>query len=238
MSTKLTIADPTIRIRPSDELCTVIASLTAEPEMPENILKIFQSFSGSGDANGKTVLQQQIPKPEFTKAELQCLRHLNDVETTRTNAELSEFCNLSMAIGDESDMGDESAVDDVETVDAKLLSKNKLKKLKERQKERARARLMLSLNDLKWLNVVLAKRRRDVDDFNVYLHDLLATSQVLLPKNEIHKRNPELEARCVRLRLEQDARVYNAMTKNVDSSRKQMPEDTIAYQSKLDFLLK
>lgn len=243
MSIKLTIADPSIRIRPSEELCTFIASLTTENEMPENVLKIFQSFCGAGDAKVSTIktFSQTILKPAFTKSELKCLRHFN--EDTRTHAELKELVDL--AATDDDDDDETKSDDDIDTLDSKKsLSKSQLKKLKEKQKERARYRLLLTLNDIKWLNVVLTKRRAESNEFNVYLHELLATSQVILPKNEIQTRNPVLEARCVRLRLEQDARMYNSMTRNVDSSRKQMPEDTIAYQSKcpvellLLFLLK
>ncbi|KAL9694766.1 hypothetical protein quinque_014051 [Culex quinquefasciatus] len=55
---------------------------------------------------------------------------------------------------------------------------------------------------------------------------------LILPENEQQKRNAELEARCQKLRKEQEAREYEAMTRNVDNVRTHMPQDTIAFQMK------
>lgn len=59
-----------------------------------------------------------------------------------------------------------------------------------------------------------------------------------LPENEIVPRNPELEKRIQRLKAEQEQRKYESMTKNVDSTRQNKPEDTIAFQSKSRDLMK
>lgn len=82
----------------------------------------------------------------------------------------------------------------------------------------------LSLADVKRLKEELGE--------GSYLCDVIAGAQLILPENEIIARNPVLEKRIQRLKAEQEQRVYNTMTKNVDSSRRFMPEETIAFQSK------
>jgi hypothetical protein len=57
-------------------------------------------------------------------------------------------------------------------------------------------------------------------------------SEVVLPQPVELPRNPELEARVQKLKLEQSNREYEAMTKNVDSIRVHHPEDTIGYHCK------
>lgn len=65
---------------------------------------------------------------------------------------------------------------------------------------------------------------------NVYLHELLDVSQLILPRNEVVERNPVLEARIKILQKEQEEREYKAMTRNVDMTKKFAVEDTLAYQ--------
>ncbi|XP_039496128.1 transmembrane protein 199 [Drosophila santomea] len=89
----------------------------------------------------------------------------------------------------------------------------------------------LYLNDLHWLSKTLAELRRQ-DHCQVFLHQLIESCDLLLPENEMKPRNPELEARCQRLRAEQHNRDYLKMTKNVDAGLKHYPEDTISYQIK------
>ena len=81
----------------------------------------------------------------------------------------------------------------------------------------------LTLTELKRLKIELAGKS--------FLCDVIEGADFKLPENEIVERNPELEKRVQRLMREQEQRVYNSMTKNVDSSRKFEPEETIAYQS-------
>ncbi|XP_059219438.1 uncharacterized protein LOC131993966 [Stomoxys calcitrans] len=91
--------------------------------------------------------------------------------------------------------------------------------------------IYLYLNDLRWLsNALSILRSKGI--LEVYLNDLLQTSFLDLPKNTIIERNPELEARCQRLREEQQNLEYRKMTKNVDATLKYYPEDTVAYQMK------
>lgn len=91
----------------------------------------------------------------------------------------------------------------------------------------------LLLNDLKWLNEALNRLREKEDKLDVpYLHEFIKDCQLILPENEQMERNAELEARCQKLRKEQAAREYEAMTRNVDNVRTHMPQDTIAFQMK------
>ncbi|EDV94432.1 uncharacterized protein LOC6567905 [Drosophila grimshawi] len=89
----------------------------------------------------------------------------------------------------------------------------------------------LYLNDIHWLRDTLDKLRQQ-KKINIFLYELLENCELILPENEFKPRNPELEARCQRLRDEQHNREYHKMTKNVDATLKNVPEDTIAYQLK------
>ncbi|XP_023306101.2 transmembrane protein 199 [Lucilia cuprina] len=91
--------------------------------------------------------------------------------------------------------------------------------------------LHLHLSELRWLSNFLSTLRKE-QGLDIYLNDVLETCQLELPQNEIIKRNPELEARCQRLREEQQNLEYRKMTKNVDAVLKHYPEDTVAYQIK------
>lgn len=99
------------------------------------------------------------------------------------------------------------------------------------EKDEKKAKHTLTLTDLKFLNKILSEKRKSSEE-TPYLHELLESSKIILPQNELIPRNPELEARCKKLREEQQNREYRSMTKDVDSVRRHMPEDTIAYQIK------
>lgn len=88
------------------------------------------------------------------------------------------------------------------------------------------------LSQLKEICVKLENQRRAGKN-EQFLHEILQDSLLILPQNEIQERNPELEARCLKLKAELAKKEYQNMTKNVDNSRKRLPEDTIAYQSKI-----
>lgn len=90
---------------------------------------------------------------------------------------------------------------------------------------------LLYLEDLYWLHDKIRERNKQTDD-KIYLHDLLKSCAVNLPKNVEVPRSEELEKRCQKLKIQQQNRDYNKMTKNVDSMRKKLPEDTISYQMK------
>ncbi|CAL1681734.1 unnamed protein product [Lasius platythorax] len=103
-------------------------------------------------------------------------------------------------------------------------------KSKKSKKEKI-ANAMLKIEDLSWLNKYLKKYRKSATKM-IYLHELFDDSNVLLPMPKETPRNPELEARIQKLRAQQNAREYQTMTKSIDSMRKFLPEDSIAYQMK------
>lgn len=213
------IKDPSIKVKPSERLIEFMVSLSDEAELPANIWKFIETKGGK---IGKSTAVE-VAKPSFSKEEIKLLNDLPKTENT-------EF-NLADLVVD-SDDSDDELNDSIEDLNSKPMSKSQAAKQKRLQKERERSKLTINLNDIKWINSKLVEKRSADSDFNLYLNELLKGSRLVLPQNEILERNPELEARCVRLRLEQEARMYNAMTKNVDASRTKLPEDTIAYQSK------
>lgn len=90
---------------------------------------------------------------------------------------------------------------------------------------------LLKLDDLRWLNKYL-EEYRTTNLERIYLHDLLEQDDIILPTPKITPRNAELEARTQKLKAQQDAKRYKAMTKNVDTTTMNLPEDSISYQMK------
>jgi len=115
--------------------------------------------------------------------------------------------------------------DSVAPDNIRLLHKSK------RSKEGKIVNAILTLTDIRWLNDFLINYRKTATK-KIYLHELLSNSDVILPTLKETPRNPELEARIQKLTAQQNAKEYEAMTKSIDSARKFLPEDTIAYQSK------
>ncbi|KAL0107857.1 hypothetical protein PUN28_014846 [Cardiocondyla obscurior] len=105
-----------------------------------------------------------------------------------------------------------------------------LRKSKRSKKEKT-VNATLKIYDLKWLNKYLKEYRKTATE-KIYLHELFDDSDVILPTPKETPRNPELEARIQKLTAQQNAREYRTMTKSIDSVRKYLPDDTIAYQMK------
>ncbi|KAF3422874.1 hypothetical protein E2986_01145 [Frieseomelitta varia] len=100
------------------------------------------------------------------------------------------------------------------------------KSTKDKQKD-----ILLKLNELQWLNKYL-EEYRTINMESIYLHELLEEDDIKLPTPKVTPRNPELEARMQKLRAQQNAIKYRAMTKNVDTTTRNLPEDSISYQMK------
>jgi TMEM199 family protein len=81
----------------------------------------------------------------------------------------------------------------------------------------------ISADDLEWVYERAKKQELSISEMGLQLE---------LPVPDVTPRNPVLEKRCQRLRLEQDNRDYRAMTKMVDSVRYKEPEESMAYQMK------
>jgi hypothetical protein len=53
----------------------------------------------------------------------------------------------------------------------------------------------------------------------LHFHELVSKCELILPQPQFAPRNPELEARIKKLKIQQDQREYNRMTDNVDPWR-------------------
>lgn len=80
----------------------------------------------------------------------------------------------------------------------------------------------------------IKKLKSELNDSKFFLCDLIDISalELKLPENEIVPRNPELEKRIQRLKAEQEQRTYENMTRNIDTAKARLPEDSIAFQCK------
>lgn len=98
---------------------------------------------------------------------------------------------------------------------------------------------LLSVGEVKqlWKEIHGAESLKDMEAGprrKVYLHEMLIDSSLLLPKLEIPDRDPMLEKRITALRNSLAEKEYQRMTQNVNcSSRHQLPEDTIGFQSEI-----
>nr|XP_022911600.1 transmembrane protein 199-like [Onthophagus taurus] len=90
---------------------------------------------------------------------------------------------------------------------------------------------LLNMEDIHWLYEKIQEHNKKHDN-KIYLHELLETSQIVLPRNNFIPRNPDLEKRCNMLKIQQENMRYKSMTKNVDSVRNCHPDDSIAFQVK------
>lgn len=208
-----TIADPTIRLVASKKLCAFVGKeLKATQEMPKNIADIFSAQTGR--TCSKIVEDSEnIENIKYTEQEEQILKALS-VDGDETEAEFKEL----IAPEDSDDENSEEAT----TPEKKANSGKKPKK-----------QFQITLRDVKWLDRVLVEMRAD-KKCQVYVHELLENCELILPQNEVIERNPELEARCQKLRQKQEEYLYHKMTRNVDNSFKDKePEDTISFQSEL-----
>lgn len=204
---KGSIVDCRVRVEPSEKLVNFIKSLEDYDELSENVMHIYNSQPSK---KNKSLFNKEVKTESLNNKDLEYLKDLKIDETEIQNA----FKSLNIEFED----------DDVEDLDHDVE--------KETKKKPGKNVYLLTLTDLKFLNNVLIEKRKKSEDDAPYLHELLEGSKIILPKNEIIPRNPELEARCKKLREEQQNREYRSMTKDVDSVRRHMPEDTIAYQIK------
>lgn len=215
-----TIADPTVRLVASKKLCSFVGkSLKANQEMPKNIAEIFSVHAGKkctkvigGEQEDEEErMKDVVENVKYTEAEEKFLREL---ELDPSNE--AEFKELIVP----EDSDDEQEEEDEEKESKKTDQKKK-------------KTFLITLKDVKWLDKVLQEKRAS-GETEVYLHELLESCDLVLPQNEVLERNPELEARCVKLRQKQEEYLYHKMTRNVDNSFKDKAEDTISFQSEYD----
>lgn len=220
------ITNPSIAIQPSKVLIDFIKTLD-DPSiaLPENLLRVYQAFTSNTEE--RKIDRKPIPQPQFTADEEKRLKQLND---EKPSVDLDE-CLKALALNGSTDSDDSISDLEADPKEENVKGKNKARRERAKQKEKELSKFTLNLNDLRWIHRYLNEQRAKGEDA-VYLHELLNGSKLVLPQNDIVERNPELEARCQRLRREQNERTYQSMTKNVDCSRTHAPDDTISYQSK------
>ncbi|XP_037947992.1 uncharacterized protein LOC119683446 [Teleopsis dalmanni] len=204
---KTTIADTRIKVRPSMELITLLReNASAITEVTENMAKILRR-------NGVDLI---------TKIEI-----LNEEKIKSPKIDMKLLTELCKNV-DEVMVDDTSSVSSEPELDNKAGDKTETDSVEE---PKINEDMCLYINDLRWLNSFLLKLRKD-NGSDIYLHNIIEKCELILPQNEIIERNPELEARCQKLREQQQNLEYQKMTKNVDATLKNFPEDTIAYQMK------
>ncbi|XP_034664683.1 transmembrane protein 199 [Drosophila subobscura] len=208
---KSTIIDTRVRLVPS---VTLLEFLDAQKEhfekVPENVAKLMKN-------EGYTLpLSTQIVKEQ-------------DLSIKRPNIDQSLLRRLCADVHVEAEPAAKSSgKKNKKAAKGKQSSSEEVNEDAEPPKQ---YKNVLYLTDMHWLNDTLIQMRKD-GICNLFLFELIESSDLVLPENEMKPRNPELEARCERLRAEQHNREYHKMTKNVDAGLKHYPEDTIAYQIK------
>ncbi|CAK1544555.1 unnamed protein product [Leptosia nina] len=204
------LVDTNVRIYPSKILTDFLKTIPVSKEVPSNILNIIKDHNKPGritnevvDSNVIQLFDSDFETINKVKSSLQCNEVANKEEST--------------------DKNEETLSDDIK--EKKILENTKLQYIEDVDKP------YLTTIDLDWLYIYL-KNKRTQEKSLPYLHELLEGAELKMPNNIIHKRNPDLEARCVKLRAQQEAREYRKMTKGVDNVRIHYPEDSIAYQMK------
>ncbi|XP_014362901.2 uncharacterized protein LOC106714380 [Papilio machaon] len=214
MDLKGSLVDTNIKIIPSEKLINFIKNITND-DVPSNILKIKMNdikLESKNMAEVKVVCLNSKDIKNITKVK-RAISNVNESENTDSDG----MKELTVPKEDKDNVDKQNKKEELEVQEIKDEDKNN--------------KLFLNTSDLDWLYVYLNKKREEEKDVP-YLHVLFEGSQIELPENGIVKRNPDLEARCVKLRAQMEAREYRKMTKSVDNVRMRFPEDSISYQMK------
>lgn len=216
MDLKGSLVDTSLRIYPSKKLINFLESESLSDIVPANIGKLVKGE----DYKPKGTIS--IPSPTEINLSDKDIKSLNkfkslvtDTDRKNTTEENKENCSPNIVSKLDENSGNNSKSDANEEIKIKGI--------------------YLTTSDVQWLYSYL-KERRTKDSNIPYLHDLLEGFNVEVPPNQVIKRNPDLEARCVKLRAQQEAREYRKMTKGVDNVRMKFPEDSISYQCMYIFL--
>ncbi|CAG9796756.1 unnamed protein product [Diatraea saccharalis] len=219
MDLKGSLVDTNLRIYPSYKLKIFLENEKLGDDLPVNIGKL---------TKGETY------KPKQNKSDSKpsnIYLNENDIKTINTIKDKIKVKDVNNSEHDNPDQqGNEKSVEHPPDKDEKKDSSEVSDDVKAEIFEKENV-LFLTTSDIDWLYNYIKERRSKHDDIP-YLHELLEGSNIELPKNEVIKRNPVLEARCVKLRAQQEAREYRKMTKGVDNVRLRFPEDSISYQLK------
>lgn len=225
------LVDTNLRIYPTKNLLDYCKTLAIDHNIPINIARLVKGKK----YEGKHKSQEDANKTpvHLDSKDVENLNKIKEIVKVKDNEVKVED---DKAIPEEASIEKDSKSEDSEKLDPddKSIDKTKLEE-KNNEKE---DELHLTTSDIDWLYTNLQSQRNKGDKNVPYLHILLEGACIETPENQVLKRNPILEARCVKLRAQQEAREYRKMTKSVDNVRMRFPEDSISYQSKYIIIIK
>lgn len=213
MDLKGSLVNTKLRIYPSTKLINFLKTISITKQVPRNIVNFIKDENEANTENDNDVID--IKLIQLTD------RDFHTIKKIKTSVQLDDEVQedeIKDIVNSDTTPSDIDNTKEIETENIKVA----IKEVEEP---------FLTISDLDWLYIYL-KSKHDKDEKAPFLHELLETAEVKLPKNKVLKRNPDLEARCVKLRAQQEAREYRKMTKGVDNVRIRYPEDSISYQSK------
>lgn len=255
MDLKGSLVDTNLRIFPSNSLLVYIKNLPINNDVPLNIARLVKGKSY--EAKRKHDLDEEAKIPvHFNSTDIDNLNKIKAITKIDDNTEeiveeeetevKSEEEPVTVEKTDDKTTtpekseakpvtqektGDTSTEEDSPSKDDSKEQSLDEMKIEEDEEEDD---LYLTTSDIDWLYIYLQNQRKKGTENVPYLNTLLEGSDIRIPKNQRIKRNPVLEARCVKLRAQQEAREYRKMTKSVDNVRLRFPEDSISYQSEYD----
>ncbi|CAH0592290.1 unnamed protein product [Chrysodeixis includens] len=241
MDLKGSLVDTNLRIFPSNNLLDYIKTLPINNDVPINIARLVKGKTY--EAKSKHDLDEEVKIPvHLNSKDVENLNKIKAVikiddkaediveeepetEKEPVTAEKKEEIPITAEKTEEEGTDKDSLNKDSEKDDS-------MEKSMEIEEDEVEDELYLTTSDIDWLYTHLQNQKKKGTENVPYLHTLLEGSDIKTPRNQRIKRNPVLEARCVKLRAQQEAREYRKMTKSVDNVRLRFPEDTISYQMK------
>lgn len=243
------LVDTNLRIYPSNSLLNFIKTLNIDDNVPENIIKLVKGKNY--EVNRKVINDDAKTIPIYLDSkDIDNIQKIKSVVNKDEEIENEEFVNLTEEDQKVKDKESKTA-SEIDSNEVKANSKNSLsnksklkkddcnektkeskKNDKEHENNNEEDKLHLITSDIDWLYAHFQKLKSKGVKNVPYLYTLLEGAQIETPQNKVLKRNPVLEARCVKLRAQQEAREYRKMTKSVDNVRMRFPEDSISYQCK------
>lgn len=230
MDLKGSLVDTNLRIYPSTTFIQFLDSLPKIEGFPVNIINI---KNGNKDAKQNSKVNKV--KDISYSLNNEDLKYIQIIKKSikETNQDEDEEDYKSPIKSDKNnEASSKSENNNEDQIDSNCNEENKLNDTDIKPVSKEEDSLYLHTQDIDWLYSYLQGKRKKGDKNVPYLHDLLEGSRVEVPENEVIKRNPVLEARCVKLRAQQEAREYRQMTKGVDNVRIRYPEDNINFQLK------
>ncbi|KAJ8736517.1 hypothetical protein PYW08_007173 [Mythimna loreyi] len=232
MDSQGSLVDTNLRIFPTKYLLDYLNTIPIDDKVPLNIAKLVEGERYEGNHKASKEDTKTIP----VHLNSEDIENLNKIKAL-TKIDIEE---VTEEVKEKEESSKEERIDKAEKKDSNLVDpdENSISKKdlnKDDAKEEEENTLHLTTADIDWLYTYLQQQRKinEHGDKNVpYLHALLEGASIKIPENQVLKRNPILEARCVKLRSQQESREYRKMTKSVDNVRIRFPEDSIAYQLK------